>query len=836
MSRNTGEPRGTALGRVVRAGVARRRVQTAVMVLTTLLSVAAAVLAVGLLVVSHQPFDRAFGRQHGAHLTVQFDGSAVTAEQAAATARAPGLAEATGPFAVASVRLYGDGAPPGFAPPPMTVAGRASADTPVDRVGLVEGRWATAPGEIVLEKGSQLPFMRTGTVLTARQSPGGTAERPGQAPDGRSHGAEQAPDGRSDIDLTVVGIAESVGESADAWVVPGQLPALSGARAGRPDLQMLYRLDRSATAADVDAGRAAVAASVGPGAVAGAQSYLDVRRTAQENTAAFIPFVTAFAALGLTLSVLVIGIVVSGVVGAATRRIGILKAVGFTPFQVGRAFVAQALLPAAVGAVLGVLLGNGVAVPVMAELATTYGTAEILIPVWVDVLVPAGVLLVVAAAAYGPALRAARLRTADVLGPGRPGRAARGGGARWAGRLLGRLPLPRPAALGLAGIAARPARAATTAAAVALGALTVTFALGLGSTLVAVKTDGDPDSAADVTVRTLALPGGPPSPTDTEPADPAAVAAALRAGLAGDGTFYRTARAHVSVAGLQGGTVLVGYEGDSSKGGHTMVSGRWFTALGEAVAPTRFLRTTGLSVGDVLTLSEQGRTARLRIVGEVFDLGGQGMTLRTPAASVSALGLRFLPSEFQVVLGGGTGAGAGSGGDADTRAEEVAARLDAAIRPIGARAEPAEPAKSSVILAMQALIALLTVMLVAVAALGVFDTVVLDTRDRVRDLGILKSLGMTPAQTTVRVLAPVGVVGLVAGAVGVPLGVALHRAVMPAMGRAVGTTIPPADLDVYGAPLLVGLAFAGVLVATAGAVLPAAWAARTDTARALRTE
>lgn len=92
MSRNTHRPRGTALGRVVRAGVARRRVQTAVMVLTTLLSVAAAVLAVGLLVVSQEPFDRAFSRQSGAHLTVQFDGSAVTAAQAAATARAAGVA------------------------------------------------------------------------------------------------------------------------------------------------------------------------------------------------------------------------------------------------------------------------------------------------------------------------------------------------------------------------------------------------------------------------------------------------------------------------------------------------------------------------------------------------------------------------------------------------------------------------------------------------------------------------------------------------------------------------------------------------------------------------
>lgn len=75
-----------------------------------------------------------------------------------------------------------------------------------------------------------------------------------------------------------------------------------------------------------------------------------------------------------------------------------------------------------------------------------------------------------------------------------------------------------------------------------------------------------------------------------------------------------------------------------------------------------------------------------------------------------------------------------------------------------------------------------------------------------------------------------------AGAVGVPLGVALHRQVMPAMGRAVGTTIPSADIDVYGAPLLALLATAGVVIATAGALLPAGWAARAATARALRAE
>ncbi|MFK4265722.1 FtsX-like permease family protein [Streptomyces milbemycinicus] len=37
-------------------------------------------------------------------------------------------------------------------------------------------------------------------------------------------------------------------------------------------------------------------------------------------------------------------------------------------------------------------------------------------------------------------------------------------------------------------------------------------------------------------------------------------------------------------------------------------------------------------------------------------------------------------------------------------------------------------------------------MLTVVAALGVFNTVVLNTRDRRRDLGMLKSIGMTPRQ------------------------------------------------------------------------------------------
>src|SRR5207244_1471444 len=98
-----------------------------------------------------------------------------------------------------------------------------------------------------------------------------------------------------------------------------------------------------------------------------------------------------------------------------------------------------------------------------------------------------------------------------------------------------------------------------------------------------------------------------------------------------------------------------------------------------------------------------------------------------------------------------------------------------------------------------------TVMLVAVAGLGVLNTVLLDTRERVHDLGIFKALGMAPRQTIVMVLTYVAATGLLAGAAGVPIGIALHDAVVPIMGQAAGTTVPTDDIAVYHPPLLLPL-------------------------------
>jgi putative ABC transport system permease protein len=134
------------------------------------------------------------------------------------------------------------------------------------------------------------------------------------------------------------------------------------------------------------------------------------------------------------------------------------------------------------------------------------------------------------------------------------------------------------------------------------------------------------------------------------------------------------------------------------------------------------------------------------------------------------------------------------------------------------------------------LVATLTLLLVAVAGLGVLNTVVLQTRERVHDLGVFKAIGMTPRQTITMVVCSVAGIGLVAGLIGIPAGIALHNYVLPVMGHAAQTDVPPSVLNVFQPAELVLLALSGLVIAVAGALIPAGWAARTRTASALRAE
>ena len=406
-------------------------------------------------------------------------------------------------------------------------------------------------------------------------------------------------------------------------------------------------------------------------------------------------------------------------------------------------------------------------------------------------------------------------------------RAPRSGRGFRVRRALAATRLPRPVSFGLGTPSARPARAAATVVAVLLGATTVVLAAGLATSLARVEAAFSRASAVQVNVELAPAMGpggtrsGPVVVPEDELADPAAVRAAIGA-QPGTARLVGVRQTEVDFAGSTKPLEVSAYDGDASWVGYPLISGRWYHGPDQAVAGSRMLRLTGTKVGDHITISTERGQRRIHIVGEVFSGTGEA-TILMDAAGLAGLVERVAPDRFEVALTGGT----------DPHAYVQA--LSAAVGSMAVLPQVTGEG-SDVIRVMLGLISTLSLLLAGVAALGVFNTVVLNTRERVHEIGVLKSIGMTPRQVGVMVVTSMVTIGLVGGALAVPLGWALHRWILPVMGNAAGTGIPDSVVAVYGPLQLVGLGAAGVALAVLGALVPAGWAGRTRAATALRAE
>jgi putative ABC transport system permease protein len=784
---------------VVRAGwaaVRRRRLQSLVIGVVVLLSSGTALLALGLLVASSAPFDRAFAYQQGAHATASFDAAKVRGPDLAATADRVGVTAAAGPFDAVRAQLVSDSAPL----PTGLIVGRADAASTVDRLDLTDGRWLTGPGQIVLsrdavEDGDRV--FRIGSRITVEVA--GTPS------------------------LQIVGIADSVTGTADAWVWPTQTDVLhaEGAAASR---QMLYRFASAGSDAAIQASLSQATMALPDDALTGASTYLTAKLRAQDAIAAMVPFVVAFAVLGLVMSVLIVVNVVAGAVVAGFRTIGVQKTLGFTPGQVVGVYAGQILAVCVPACLLGVALGRLLATPLLAETARAYSLSGLAtIPAWAHLVVLLGVPAIVGLAAVGAAARAGRLSAVQAITVGRAPRSGRGFRVR---RALAATRLPRPVSFGLGTPSARPARAAATVVAVLLGATTVVLAAGLATSLSRVETAFSRASAVQVNVELAPAMGpggttsGPVAPED-ELADPAAVRAAIQA-QPGTARLVGVRQTEVDFAGSTEPLEVSAYDGDASWVGYPLISGRWYHGPDEAVAGSRMLRLTGTKVGDHITISTERGQRRIHIVGEVFSSTGEA-TILMDTAGLAGLVDRVAPNRFEVALTGGT----------DPHAYVQA--LSAAVGSMAVLPQVTGEG-SDVIRVMLGLISTLSLLLAGVAALGVFNTVMLNTRERVHEIGVLKSIGMTPRQVGVMVVTSMVTIGMVGGALAVPLGWALHRWILPVMANAAGTGIPDSVLAVYAPLQLVGLGAAGIALAVLGALVPAGWAGRTRAATALRAE
>ncbi|MFB9393175.1 FtsX-like permease family protein [Streptomyces coeruleoprunus] len=779
-----------AVWRAARAAVRRRRVQTLVIGVVVMLSTASIVVALGLLQAASAPFDRGFAQQRGAHAVAAFDTAEVSKEALAATARRPGVEAAAGPFPQAVLDV-----PEGVSRMvrgPQNVVGRADPAGPVDRVDLWSGRWATAPGEIVLHRlppaESPLPFghkedpLPLGEVL---QVPGKPA-------------------------LTVVGYAYSLNKTADAWVSPEQIEALKPVSA-----QMLYRFADAATDAEVDAGVARAGEGLPEGAFLGSHSYLVTKREVASALGVYVPFLMVFGVLGLTAAVLIVANVVSGAVVSGFRHIGMLKALGFTPREVVGVYLLMVSVPAVAACLLGTLVGNLAARPLLIDAFRGMGLGDTSVGPLVNAAALLGMPAIVLLAAYVPARRARRLSAAEAISAGS---APRSGHGLRVQRRLGGTRLPRPVSLGLGLPFTRPGRTALTLAAIVVGVTTVTFATGLVATVGQYADVSAHKGAVQVAVER----GDPMAGVASEEGD----AQTARMLKALPGTTEVTARLSMTLS-LVGSTRSVDghfFRGDSSGLGfqREIVQGRWLDGPGEVVVPSVFLKERGLEVGDRVTLEKDGRHTRVTVVGATMS--GDPSALFADWGTAAPLEPRYQPIQvaYLVKLAAGT--------DVDGYLEAVRA-ADSGLVP-----KDLTSTVNGFALTVTGLATALTLMLGTVAALGVFNTVVLNTRDRRRDLGMLKSIGMTPRQVMVMMLTSMAVLGLAGGLVGIPLGVVAHRLIVPLAVEAANMDIPAFLMDVWQAPELAALAFTGAVLALLGAFVPSRSAARLTISEALRNE
>jgi putative ABC transport system permease protein len=804
----------SAVFRAARGGLGGRKLQAIIIGLVVLVATAASTLALGMLADAHSPFDHAFASQNGADIAVTVDTSVASASDIAAATKVNGVTAVAGPFAAENVTeqvsFLGI---TGTQSNPINLVGRSSPGGPVDDLTLQQGHWPTSNNQIVVS--SNAPGALGSTITINKHL------------------------------MNVVGVANSVTNTADAWVLPAQMNAIAGS-GGTGQAQLLYRFSASGTSTDITNDINEVKAALPSGAVLGSPvSYLDVRQSEQSNVAPWVPFIIAFGVIALVISVLIVVNVVSGAVVSGTTRIGVLKSIGFTPLQVVACYVLLVAVPAVTGAVVGAVCGNLLAAPLYRQNAQVYQVGVLGVPFWVDLAVPLAVLALTIAAAVGPALRAGGMSPVQAIATGRAPRPRHG---FFAQRLLARLTgVPRPVTLGFASPAARPGRTFVTVVAVLFGAAAVTFGVGLSISLNHVY--NDLSDGARLPVQVNAVPQGlRPPPSSVGPGTghrririiingghgPGALTAAQQRTIttaiaATPGTLHYVSESgdNLSLPGLgevDGGAQVTAYGGNPAWSNLVLISGDWYSPSAntpEIDVNTLFLTDTSTKVGDNYTLVNGTHKVTAKILGQVFDPGNDVSIYMTPATLTAIDPTVTGPGSYDISLKPGVNADAYASALQNTLGDNFNANAFGG---------------GNALFAVVTLVVMLTLLIIAVAGLGVLNTVALQIRERSHDIGIFKALGMTPRQTLTMVICSVGITGLVAGIVAVPAGILLHHNVLPVMAHAANSGLPTSVISVYSAPEIVILALAGLVIAIAGALLPASWAANSRTATALRTE
>ena len=273
-----------------------------------------------------------------------------------------------------------------------------------------------------------------------------------------------------------------------------------------------------------------------------------------------------------------------------------------------------------------------------------------------------------------------------------------------------------------------------------------------------------------------------------------------------------------------------GMEGGYATAGFLVPEGRMFSAPGEAVVGRALLDELGLHVGDTLTINVFGQPnprdpagqLTLHIVGRFVTDDDDGRMLMLSQETLQTVLPNAQPNEFAVQLKPG----------ADLDAFEAAiyreTNYDVSMENGLDETPPEVPLLRRVLYSLSAV-------LLVIGMINLVSTTLLNVRERRRDIGIGKAIGLTPIQVTASVVTGVATLATLAALLGIPAGLLIYRAFY----QIIAVGMLDAQADWYAGPSWWSLALivpGAIAVAALASGVPARLAARMSVAEALRSE
>jgi putative ABC transport system permease protein len=671
-----------------------------------------------------------------------------------------------------------------------------------DRVSpfvLEDGRWATGPGQVVIDantaedEGYKLgDSIRISTLDGTQPFELVGVSRFGEV---KSIGVATT----AVFDLKTAQNLFDKGDAYDSILVAGR----EGGPKGAPV--------REAVARAVPQAQVETAAAHDRFTFDGLEMFISIIRTV----------LLVFGGVAILVGALTILNSLSITVAQRTRELGLVRLIGASRRQVLATVVLEAFAIGLLGSIVGLAVGYGLAAALssffaaigmdLPEAGTVFSAGTIVISMIVGTVITtlAGVV---------PALRATRIAPVTALRDASEGTRKVGLPGRVVRPLVSLLGRPAERVGGIAGKLARrnslrqPGRTAATA-----GALTVGIAL---VTVVAVLAAGLRDTTEGAAERRVQATHVVSSQDGWSPTDPAIAKAIERApGVDGVTTIKQDgARAFGDterVNGLDAATADRMFSFDYADGAKTNVA-----ALGAdgAILDEGLAKERGLKVGERFEItSASGRTLDLVVRGietspvlDAFDLGPISI-----GSEAYADAFRNQRNVYTFV-------------EADSTAAVESALKAFPDTKVADKQQFIQDRMEGIDMLM-AIFAVLLALAIIVSLFGIVNALVLATFERRRELGMLAAVGMTRRQIRRMVRHESIVTALMGVSTGIVVGLGLGYAVTSALSDEGLTFAVPAGS-------LITLAVVGVIAGVLAAVLPARRASRMSPLNALAYE